>query len=191
MASKIKKIRDSMDSRPDPLMFRGMAYVAAVGVVGTDLLLGARLWSVLGATLLIATASFIFPIRTPNDNFRKKTLVTLRAIRQSSWWVRFAVMALMTIGVSVFDSYLDLKLGRHFNMFLIPIFLVSLLFGLPLAILSWLLSVLAVYYCVIPPKNSFELGSLKDFADLFGFFYLGLVTLAIPTLIRSSSVEAD
>ena len=82
-------------------------------------------------------------------------------------------------------------LGRGFNIYLIPIFLASFFFGLPLAILTWLLSFLTAYFCLIPPRYSFEIGGLKDFGDLMIFFYVGLITVAIPTLIRASSVVEE
>jgi K+-sensing histidine kinase KdpD len=92
-------------------------------------------------------------------------------------------------GVAALDYYASgfNRLGREFNIFLVPIFLSSLLFGLPLGILTWLLSFVTAYYCLIPPKYSFGIYSPKDLANLIGYFYLGLITLAIPVLIRASS----
>lgn len=192
MPSKIEKIRETMFSRPDPVIFRGLAYIAAIGIVGTDHLLGGAWWTILAAIALVAATSFILPVKRPKNRIRNGILETLHTIRYSSWWTRLACATLMVVGVSALGHYVGgFRLGREFNIYLIPIFLTSFMFGFPLAILIWLFSFVAVYYYVIPPDDSFALNSVKDFADLIGFFYLGLITLAIPVLIRASAVSDE
>ncbi len=187
MLPKTQDIRETLFARADPVVFRIAAYVAAIGVAGSDMLLAGAWWTILAVTGLVAAACFIFPARAPQNEFRKKILAALRLVRFSSVWMRLGCAVFLILIVSVLDYYVRFELGREFNIFLLPIFLVSLLFGLPLAILTWLLSFIVVYFSVIPPRYSFEISELKEFAELFGFFYLGLMTLTVPVLIRASA----
>jgi hypothetical protein len=190
MPSKTEKIRDTMFSHANPVIFRSAAYLAAIGVVGTDNLLGGGRWAILVAISLVAATNFILPVAPPEDNLRNGILTALHMIRCRPWRTRLACAILMVVGVSALDYYVGGSiLGREFNLYLIPIFLTSLLFGFPLAILTWLFSFLTVCYLAILSRISFF--SLEDFADLVGFFYLGLIALAIPVLIRSSSVADE
>lgn len=192
MPEKIDKIRDTMYARSNPVIFRGASYVAAISVAGANYSLGGSWWKVPAAILLVATLSFVLPASVPKDRFRRGISAALDRILFWPWWVRFVCAILMVAGVVAFD-YLagELPLGRAFNLYLLPIFCCSMLFGFPLAILIWLLSIIVVYFFVIPPEYSFELGSLKDFSDLMAFFYLGLITLAIPVLIRASAAARE
>jgi K+-sensing histidine kinase KdpD len=187
MLPKTQDLRETLFARADPVVFRIAAYIAAIGVAGSDMLLAGAWWAILAVTGLVAAACFIFPARAPQDEFRKKILAALRIVRFSCVWMRLGCAIFLILIVSVLDYYVRFELGREFNIFLLPIFLVSLLFGLPLAILTWLLSFIVVYFNVIPPRYSFEITELKEFAELFGFFYLGLMTLTVPVLIRASA----
>jgi K+-sensing histidine kinase KdpD len=187
MLPKNKNIRETLFTRTDPVVFRIAAYIVAIGVAGSDMLLEGASWAILAAAGLVAAACFIFPARAPEDEFRKKILATLRFVRFSSVWMRLGCAIFLILIVSVLDYYGRFELGREFNIFLLPIFLASLLFGLPLAILTWLLSFIVVYFIVIPPRYSFEISELKEFAELVGFFYLGLMILTVPVLIRASA----
>src|SRR6266436_5958601 len=191
MLPKTQDIRETLFARADPVVFRIAAYVAAIGVAGSDMLLAGTWWTILAVTGLVAAACFIFPARAPQNEFRKKILAALRLVRFSSVWMRLGCAVFLILIVSVLDYYVRFELGREFNIFLLPIFLVSLLFGLPLAILTWLLSFIVVYFSVIPPRYSFEISELKEFAELFGFFYLGLMTLTVPVLIRASAAADE
>ena len=178
-----------MFTRPNPLLFRGAAYVLALGVVGTDKLLGGSWLAFLAALLLVGATSLTLPMRATKNSFHKKSLAALQTIRFSPWWLRLACAVLAIVAASALDQQIGgSMLGRGFNIYLISVFLVSFFFGLPLAILTWLLSFLTAYFCLIPPRYSFEIGTLKDFGDLMIFFYLGLITAAVPTLIRASAV---
>jgi len=190
MPLQIEELLVRMRERPDPRIFRSIAYVTAFGIVGTDKLLGGTWWAIPATAILLLVASFIFPARPPKDRLRKKILVMLHAARDSSFRIRFACTVLMVVGVSALDHYLvGIDIGREFNLYLIPIFVASQLFGLPLAILTWLLSLLAVYYCVIPPRYSLEIGSVKDLETLIEFFYLGLLALAVGMLMVATSIS--
>jgi K+-sensing histidine kinase KdpD len=187
--NKINKISETMSARPNPLMFRGAAYILALCVVGTDKLLGGSWFAFLVALLLVGATSFILPMGAPKNDRRKKILAAMQTLRFSSWRFRLGCAILAIVGASALNEQFGGSiLGRGFNIYLIPIFLVSLFFGLPLALLTWLLSFVTAYFLLIPPRYSFEIGSLKDFQDLMMFFYLGLITVAVPALIRASAV---
>jgi K+-sensing histidine kinase KdpD len=140
------------------------------------------------AIILVALTTFIFPAAAPKGKLHQGIIAMLGRI-QPPWWMGGTCAALMVAGISALDYFAGgLRVGGEFNLHLIPIFLASLLFGLPVGIVTWLFSFLAVYFSVISPRDSFAIGSLKDFADMISFFYLGLIILAIPVLIRASSV---
>ena len=177
-----------MFTRPRPLIFRGAAYILALSVVGMDNSLGGSWFAFPVALLIVGAASLTLPLKAPKNKFHQQLLAALQKFRLSPWVFRFACAVLAIVGASALNQIGGSIVGRGFNIYLVPIFLVSFFFGLPLAILTWLLSFLMAYFFVIPPKYSFEIGTLKDFGDLVLFFYLGLITAAIPTLIRASAV---
>jgi hypothetical protein len=190
--NKIHKISETMFTRPNPLIFRGAAYVLALCVLGTDELLGGTWIAFLAGLLLVGAATLVLPMRVPKNNFQKTILAVLQSFRFSPWGFRLGCAVLAIVAASVLNEQIGGSvLGRGFNIYLIPIFLVSFFFGLPFAILTWLLSLLTAYFCLIPPKYSLEIGALKDFADLMIFFYVGLITAAIPTLIRAASAADE
>ena len=166
MPTKNNKIRETMFARADPVIFRGVAFALAVGVAGSDMLMAGAWWAILAAGAPVVAACFLFPATAPKDDFRKNALMALDAIRSSPVGLRVAFVIILILACSVLDFYGRFELGRQFNIFLIPIFLASLLFGLPLAILTWLLAFLAVYFCVIPPKYSLVIAQPKEFAEL-------------------------
>ena len=185
---KIDKIRETMFTRPNPVIFRGAAYVLALSVLGTDELLGATWFAFLAGLLLVGAATLILPPGGPKNQLNRKILAVLQSLRLTPWGIRFGYAVLAIVLASVLNEQIGPSvLGRGFNIYLIPIFLVSFFFGLPLAILTWLLSLLTAYFCLIAPKYSFEIRELKDFGDLMIFFHLGLNTAAIPNLIRAAS----
>ena len=181
-----------MLSRPDPLIFRSAAFAMAVAVVGVDKVLGNTFLASLATITAVIVGSFIFPARSPRNKLRRVIHERLIRIGWERWYKRLVLATGMMVGAAVLNNYVagDL-LGQEYSLFLIVVFLASLLLGMQIAIVVWLLSFLWVYYSVVPPKNSFEIGSVKDFADLIGYFYLGLIMLAIAVLIRVSSAPEE
>jgi K+-sensing histidine kinase KdpD len=159
----------------------------AMGAVAVDVGLGGAWWPVLAAAMLVVVTCFVLPAREPDDGFRNGVLAMLRSIRWSPFWIRLCSAVLMVLAVSVLDYLGGFTLGREFNIFLVPIYLAALLLGLPVGLLTWLISLVTVEYCALPPRYSFAIVSLKDFAELITFFYLGLMTIACAHLIRASS----
>lgn len=192
MASGIERIRDTMWKGPQPAIARTAAFLLTLSVVAVDRVLGGTWWAVLVSILLFALACFIFPTATPSSERYRAILETVRKLRETSLPARLICATAMIAAAFVLDYYLDRSpVGRAFNLFLTPVFFAALLFGIPVAIAAWLVSCVVVYFSVIPPRFSFELDSLKDFASLMGYFYLGLLALAVPALIRSSSSTSD
>ena len=187
-----KTIRDTMFARPDPAVFRGLAYILAAAVGLVDLALGGTWLGLLAGVGRVAVASLLLPTSIPKDDALGRLSIAIYNSLYWPVWARLGCVSLAVAGIATLDFSFDgLALGREFNLFLIPVFLSSLLFGMPLAIVTWLLSFITAYFCLIPPRYSFELGSPKDFTELVGYFYLGLITLAIPVLIRASSGAAQ
>jgi K+-sensing histidine kinase KdpD len=185
LAIDIKKILQTLDASPDPIKFRMAAQLIAFAIPCTDKYLGGTWWSLLVALIMIGIVSFVYPIDPPRDRIRRLALARLNRIREWSFFGRLT-WALLGVGAAtVLAAHVsDPQIGKEFDIFLIPMFLVSFLFGLQISIVTWVVSAFAFYYFVIPPKDSFWIYSLSDFANLLGYFYLGLVTLAIPELLR-------
>ncbi len=180
-------LRATLSSRPNPLVFRGLAACIAMGAIAVNLGLQDIWRPVLAAAMLVAVTCVVLPAKEPNDAFRNGLLTSLRSIRQSRFWMRLCGAVLMVLVVSLLDYFEAFTLGRVFNIFLVPIYLASLLLGLPVALLTWLISLVVVEYCAIPPRYGFAIVSLKDFAELITFLYLGLMAIACAHLITASS----
>jgi hypothetical protein len=179
---------DSTLRRLDPLVFRSVACVMAAAVSGTEVILGGAYLAPLGTMTAVIVGSFLFPARSPRNTVYLGIYEGLMWIGVTRWFMRLAFATILLAGGTVLNSYFggDL-LGQEYSLFLIVVFVAALLCGLQVAIIVWLISLLLVYYYVVPPKNSFEINSIKDFADLIGYFYLGLAMIAIAVLIRASS----
>ncbi|SDJ64756.1 MULTISPECIES: DUF4118 domain-containing protein [Bradyrhizobium] len=177
-----------MFSAPDPLIFRSLAYILAAAVVGSEKILGGTALALFATIISVMVGGYLFPANRPRNNLRKAIYGRLSRISSIRWRRRLVWAILMIAGVAFLNGYVGGdSLGLEYSFFLIAIFIASLLFGMPIAIAAWLLSFLLVYYFVVPPKSSFEIGSIKEFADLIGYFYLGLAMLAIAVLFRASS----
>ena len=187
MAIQSDQIRETLFVGADAKSFRPIALVAAFAVVATNWLLGGRWLRILIGLGVVASTCLILPARLPSDRIRLTIMRILRAAYAWPLWLRLGCGVLLILAVSVLTNSTRLPVGSEFNLYLVPIFLSSLLFGLPVAVATWLLSFSVAYYYLIPPKYSFEVLSLKDFALTIGYFYLGLLALAIPALVRASS----
>lgn len=187
MAIQSDQIRETLFVGADARSFRPIALVAAFAVVATNWLLGGRWLSILIGLGVVAATCLILPARLPSDRVRLTIMRILQVAHAWPLWLRLGCGVLFVLAGSLLASSTRLPVGSEFNLYLVPIFLSSLLFGLPVAVATWLLSFAVAYYYLIPPQYSFQILSLKDFALTIGYFYLGLLALAIPALVRASS----
>ncbi len=93
-------------------------------------------------------------------------------------WLRLGCGVLFVLAGSLLASSTRLPVGSEFNLYLVPIFLSSLLFGLPVAVATWLLSFAVAYYYLIPPAIQFPNPVPQGFCTdhrlfLFGSFGAG------------------
>jgi K+-sensing histidine kinase KdpD len=166
-----------------------MAYVYTLLVVGVTKSLGGSWIAVLLGVLIVITSSWILPSDLPQNQAGNKVLVIFSAIRTLPWLTRFACGVLLVIGIAELDRHVDgFNLGRRFNVYLIPIFLSSLLLGPSVTFVLGIMCLLAVDYLVIPPFDSFAIDTMRDFVHLVIFSILVTTVFMIPQLLYRSSV---
>jgi K+-sensing histidine kinase KdpD len=126
------------------------------------------------------------------NSFVNQWLTKIRPIHSLPLPVRFVCVVLL-VGVDVaIDIYSGgFNLGREFNLYLIPIFSSSLLFGAGITVWAWLFCLLAVYYLDIPPRYSFAIASVQDILHLLVFFILCGIVFVIPKLLFASAELAN
>ena len=93
----------------------------------------------------------------------------------------FSVLFILTICI-IYSGSNEIPRYAAFGLFLLPIILTVLLFGTSFAYLIPVLSSLALWYFVIPPRNSFAIESAMDFIDLYVFVSLAGITWGTLTL---------
>lgn len=166
------------------LIMRNAAYLAAIAVLGVTKLMGGT-WT----AFLIGIALTDLSYRALLWDFSRYGVLDWRSIRRQiqslSLPVRF-ILALLFVGFDVWaDIYTgDYELGREFNLYLIPIFFSSLLFGTRVTAATCVLCWLAVCYYDIEPRYSFAIESITD---ALIFVLLSAVVFLIPQLLIASA----
>lgn len=114
-------------------------------------------------------------------------MIALRRIRAWPLPVR-QMLAICLIGAAVAtDVYLGgFRLGRAFNVYLLPLFVTSAFLGRGVALTVWLGCLSALYYLDLPPRFSFELEALENVAELLVFTVLCGIVYAVPKLLEAS-----
>jgi hypothetical protein len=170
--------------------------VGAIGgsaVGGITFLLGAPWWSL----PLCAAAGFLISLLLPawnsNANAPAPLIAALRVCRDLPLWDRLAMSALLVVTASaVYIGLKDLPILTAFYLFLLPIVLAHLLFGARCGITAGFVSLIAIYYFVVPPKNSFAVHSVRELGLICAFALLAFITsatLAVVTDIAGTEGE--
>jgi K+-sensing histidine kinase KdpD len=176
----------------NPSSFRAVAFFSSLMILGINKLIGGSWRGLLINGLAICVVTFLLPARRPQNLLRLKILAAFRAAHRTARPVKI-ICFVSTAGVVVALQYLagGFPAGRGFNLFLVPIFVSSLLFGLRTALAAWPFAVLLAYYCIVPPYFSFRLEDPLHFADLIIFSYECLMAAVIAVIFYESSVLAN
>ena len=114
-------------------------------------------------------------------------IVALRRIRSWPLPVR-QLLAIAMIGATVMiDVYQGgFRLGRAFNVYLIPLFMTSIFLGRGVAFTVWLCCLGAIYYLDIPPRFTLQLESFENVLELLVFAVLSGIVYTVPKMLESS-----
>jgi hypothetical protein len=169
--------------------------VGAVGgfmVGGITFLLGAPWWSLpLGAAagLLIG---LLLAAWNSNANAPAPLLAALRVCRELPLWDRLAMSALLVVTASaVYIGLKDLNILTAFYLFLLPIVLAQLLCGARCGVTAAFVSLIAICYFVIPPKNSFAVQSMRELGLICVFALLAFITSATLVVVTDIAGTKD
>jgi K+-sensing histidine kinase KdpD len=78
-------------------------------------------------------------------------------------------LLLVVTATAVYIGMKNLHILSAFYLFLLPIVLAQLMFGARCGIAAAIVSLVALYYFAIPPKNSFALQGLRELCLLAAF----------------------
>ncbi len=169
------------DAGTAPKGFVASTVGAAGGVLvgGITFLLGATWWWLplcAAAGLLIGR---ILAAGASNDDARRPLRAALQLCRSLPLWDRIAMSALLVVtAAAVYIGMRNLHILSAFYLFLLPIVLAQLMFGARCGIAAAFVSLVAVCYFAIPPKNSFALQSMRELWLLGAFALLAFITSA-------------
>jgi Domain of unknown function (DUF4118) len=169
--------------------------VGAIGgfvVGGITFLLGTPWWSL----PLCAAAGFLISLLLPawnsNANTPAPLIRALRVCRGLPLWDRLAMSALLVVTASaVYIGLKDLHILTAFYLFLLPIVFAQLLFGARCGVTAAFVSLIAIYYFVIPPKNSFAVQSIRELGLICAFALLAFITSATLAVVTDIAAAKD
>jgi hypothetical protein len=154
---------------------------AAGGVLvgGITFLLGAPWWWVPLCAAAGLLSGLVLPADASTTGSRQPLCVALRLCRSLPLWDRVAMSLLLVVtATAVYIGMKNLHILSAFYLFLLPIVLAQLMFGARCGIAAAIVSLIALYYFAIPPKNSFALQGLRELCLLAAFALLAIITSA-------------
>ena len=169
--------------------------VGAIGgfvVGGIIFLLGAPWWSL----PLCAAAGFLISLLLPawnsGGNAPAPLVAALRVCRDLPLWDRLAMSALLVVTASaVYIGLKDIHILTAFYLFLLPIVIAQLLFGARCGVTAAFTSLIAIYYFVIPPKNSFAVQGMRELGLICAFALLAFITSATLAVVTDIARSRD
>ena len=192
MSYKPETLLGTMTTRSDPTVFRFIAAFLTAFSALLDMYLGGSWVAACLAAILFGFMCFLSPSTSPRTRFQSSIAEKFYSVRRTSLLIQGSAGALLIVFIAILAPHISYYgLGREYNFYLLPICIAAFLFDFRIAVLVWFASGLACYYCAIPPRYSFGLASLKEWAEVLGFFYLGLAILTVPIMIRASAWQAE
>jgi K+-sensing histidine kinase KdpD len=161
-------------------------------VGGITFLLGAPWWSL----PLCAAAGFLISLLlrawNSNANAPAPLVTALRVCRDLPLWDRLAMSALLVVTASaIYIGLKDLHILTAFYLFLLPIVLAQLLFGARCGVTAAFVSLIAIYYFAIPPKNSFAVHGAREVGLICAFALLAFITSATLAVLADVAGTKD
>jgi K+-sensing histidine kinase KdpD len=128
-----------------------------------------------GRTLI----GLVLPAWNSGGNAPAPLIAALRVCRDLPLWDRLAMSALLVVtATAVYIGLRDIQILTAFYLFLLPIVFAQLLFGARCGVTSAFVSLIAIYYFAIPPKNSFAVHSARELGLICAFALLAFITSA-------------
>jgi hypothetical protein len=158
----------------------GLISGSAVGV-GVNFVGGSLKMAALCAMLGVAIGTFLYK---QGDSAPNKPLIQLFKMGRSlafGFKLFFSSIFILTICI-IYSASNEIPLHTAFGLFLLPTILTVLLFDTSFDYLIPIISSLALWYFVIPPRNSFAIESAIDLLGLYVFASLAGITWATLTL---------
>jgi len=159
----------------------GLISGSAVGV-GVNFVGGS--WRMVALCAMLGVAIGTFLHKQGENAPPNKPLIQLFEMGRSlafGFKLFFASIFILTICI-ICSASNEIPLHTAFGLFLLPTVLTVLLFGTSFSYLIPIFSSLALWYFVIPMRNSFAIESAIDFLDLYVFVALAGITWATLTL---------
>jgi hypothetical protein len=183
-----------MSERTAPAKFiaNSIGAIGGLSVGGITFLMGAPWWSLpLGAAagLLIGV---LLPAWNSSVGGPAPLIAVLRLCRSLPLWDRLAMSALLVVTASaIYIGLRDLNILTAFYLFLLPIVFAQLLFGARCGFAAAFVSLVAIYYFAIPPKNSFAVHSPRELGLICAFAVLAFITSATLAVLTDVARTKD
>jgi hypothetical protein len=156
--------------------------IGAIGgsmVGGITFLMGAPWWSLPACAAIGLLIGLLLPAWNPAAGAPASLTGALRVCRSLPLWDRLAMSALLVVtATAVYLGLKNLHILTAFYLFLLPIVFAQLIFGARCGVTTAFVSLTAIYYFVIPPKNSFAVQGFRELGLICAFAALALVTSA-------------
>jgi Domain of unknown function (DUF4118) len=141
--------------------------------------MGAPWWSLPLCAALGVVIGRLLPNGNSDADAPAPAVSVLRICRLLPLWDRIAMSALLVVSATaVYIGFKNLDIVTAFYLYLLPIVFAQLLFGTRCGFVAGFVSLVSIYYFVIPPKNSFAVQSLREAGLICAFALLALITSA-------------
>src|SRR5450631_3312188 len=183
-----------MSERTAPAKFiaNSIGAIGGLSVGGITFLMGAPWWSLpLGAAagLLIG---LLLPAWNSSVGGPAPLIAVLRLCRSLPLWDRLAMSALLVVtATAVYIGLRDLNILTAFYLFLLPIVFPQLLFGARCGFAAAFVSLVAIYYFAIPPKNSFAVHGPRELGLICAFAVLAFITSATLAVLTDARAKDE
>jgi hypothetical protein len=153
---------------------------------------GAPWWSLPLCAVLGVLIGRLLPFGNADGDAPAPLVSALRICRSLPLWDRIAMSALLVVSATaVYIGFKHLDILTAFYLYLLPIVFAQLLFGTRCGFAAAFVSLVSMYYFVIPPKNSFAVQSLREAGLICAFAVLAFITSATLAVLADIARTAQ